>query len=935
MTTHRAAAALLAALLTCGGTAFAGQANPAATPAPPLEGDDLKVSVLLQAIESAARADDSEAAYERLLASSADRPAASRFVATELSAKPDRIVVQERDRVGLRDVPTGEGFRLTADAFMEFGDRGRVATWAIDVRRVNDDWLIGGQQIVSSVENLFRLSLNVEKQFDARHFNLLAEDLELTLVEGSVFVVENREGVTGLVLLGRGELRFHPDPETEKGQVRIFAGTDVLVSRFEAAYVRVGVLEAHADPSVLKPRPVDPRDLRRAEEVFRVESRKSFVVDLADLTRDTWSLMPGAGDFLAEVRTRRAGTLTYARSANEPEDISFFDRARQRNIAMYASKEKLATRGRFYDEDELSPIDVLDYDIDVTAQPDREWIDGRVVMRLKVRAASIGQLTIKLADSLVVRSVTSDEFGRLFNLRVANQNTILVNLPVTLVRNTEMVVTIEYGGRLEPQAPERETVSVAQQQPRQDITGREGDELLGLRTEPTYLYSNRSFWYPQAGVTDYATATMRISVPAVFTCVASGESTGSPEVVTEKDPAQSRKIYEFAARRPLRYLAFLVTKLARADRWTIAFDEDASEDAPAREAGPSQAAADGALSEPAAQHESKNARYEKLDLIVDAHPRQTGRGRDAAEKAVDIVKFYESLLADSPYSSLTVTLLESRLPGGHSPGYFAILNEPLPTSGVTWRGDPAAFSSYPEFFLAHEIAHQWWGQAVAGRNYHEQWLSEGFAQYFAALYAQRRRGNEVFQNVLRQMRKWAIQESGQGPVYLGYRIGHIKGEGRAFRAVIYNKGASVLHMLRLLIGDEAFFGGLRRFYDESRFTKAGTENLRLAMEAASGRPLDRFFERWIYNAALPKVAMRYEVEQSADSPTVVLHFEQTGDIFDLPVTVNLQYADRRTTSVTIPVTDRVVTARIPLDGTLRSVEISKDDMPVADIVVGR
>src|SRR4029453_8107918 len=127
---------------------------------------------------------------------------------------------------------------------------------------------------------LYRLSLTTEKQFDARNFNILAEDLELTLIEGSVFVVENREGVTGLVLLGRGELRFHPDPETEKGQVRIFAGADELVSRFDAAYIRVGVFEAHADPSVLKPRPVDPRDLRRAEEVFRDESPKSFVVDL-------------------------------------------------------------------------------------------------------------------------------------------------------------------------------------------------------------------------------------------------------------------------------------------------------------------------------------------------------------------------------------------------------------------------------------------------------------------------------------------------------------------------------------------------------------------------------------------------------------------------------------------------------------------------------
>ena len=66
----------------------------------------------------------------------------------------------------------------------------------------------------------------------------------------------------------------------------------------------------------------------------------------------------------------------------------------------------------------------------------------------------------------------------------------------------------------------------------------------------------------------------------------------------------------------------------------------------------------------------------------------------------------------------------------------------------------------------------------------------------------------------------------QGPVYLGYRLGHIRGDSRVFRALVYNKGAAVLHMLRRLVGDDAFFRGLRRFYRDSRFRKAGTEDFR-------------------------------------------------------------------------------------------------------------
>ncbi len=97
----------------------------------------------------------------------------------------------------------------------------------------------------------------------------------------------------------------------------------------------------------------------------------------------------------------------------------------------------------------------------------------------------------------------------------------------------------------------------------------------------------------------------------------------------------------------------------------------------------------------------------------------------------------------------------------------------------------------------------------------------------AALYARERRGDDAFRDILRQFRRWSIDQSDEGPIYLGYRLGHIKGESRVFRALVYNKGALVLHMLRRLVGDEAFFAGVRRYYKEHRFTKAGTDDLRV------------------------------------------------------------------------------------------------------------
>ena len=145
-----------------------------------------------------------------------------------------------------------------------------------------------------------------------------------------------------------------------------------------------------------------------------------------------------------------------------------------------------------------------------------------------------------------------------------------------------------------------------------------------------------------------------------------------------------------------------------------------------------------------------------MTVNIDANPRQQHRGRALMRPTEEILRFYASLVGDAPYASATIALVESALPGGHSPAYFSMLNEPQESANLSWRGDPAMFEGFPDFFLAHELAHQWWGQAVGWKNYHEQWLSEGFSQYFAALYAQKTRGDRVFADMLRQFRRWSL-----------------------------------------------------------------------------------------------------------------------------------------------------------------------------------
>jgi hypothetical protein len=387
--------------------------------------------------------------------------------------------------------------------------------------------------------------------------------------------------------------------------------------------------------------------------------------------------------------------------------------------------------------------------------------------------------------------------------------------------------------------------------------------------------------------------------------------------VSTKDsslPQGGKKLYVFTAADPLRYLSLVISRFVKVAETTVPLVEGAGTDRIV-----ASLSADG--------RRTPGFRVrDRIGLNVEANPRQQGRGREMTTWAIDILKFYSTVLGETPYPTMSLALVEHDLPGGHSPGYFAVLNNPLPTTPFVWRNDPAAFNGFPEFFLAHELAHQWWGQAVGWKNYHEQWLSEGFAQYFAALYAQKAHGDDTFVDMLRQFRRWAVAESDQGPVHLGYRLGHIKGDQRVFRALLYNKGAAVLHMLRRLVGDEAFFNGLRRFYYSQKFAKAGTDDLQKAFEAETGRSLSRFFERWIYGDALPR--LRYDV--TTGDREVVVRFQQMTDLlFDVPVTVTITYNDGRSNDVVVAVTEKEVVQKIPVDGAVRNVQVNRDSAAIA------
>lgn len=852
------------------------------------------IAALVVRLEQAAAAGDPAG----ILALAADAPGDPVLELADAltGSRPTAVVIKERDRTAL-----GDGrHRVLLEIFARRGIEAQVGTWTMDVRageEALDLPVIVGAAHISRVTGLFELSLDTATEYTVDDLSVRAPDLSLDLASGSAFVAAVPEGPTAIVLLGRGKMRFAPSDEAERTQVRIFSGDDELSLDFDAVFIRINPAEFESffPAGALRQRPVDARRMRRAAGVFDDYIGRTLQIDLSDLSDGRWSLVPNGDDIIAEVRTRKFGTLTYARSGGEAEDIALFDRRRRRNIAVYASPEKLAQRGRFYSEDDLVNYDVLSYALDLSITPERLWIEGSARLKLKIRDRSTPTVNLRLAEALQVRAVVSPEFGRLFHLRVVGQNSLIVNLPGTVVEGTEFSLIVVYAGRVPPQSVDREVVALGQEL-------REG--LIPL--EPHFIYSNRSYWYPQSVVTDYAPARLRIAVPTDFDVIATGEParlTAPPPGVSS--PGQQRHVFVFNAIDPVRYLSCIISRFREVSATQVAFG-DASRTA---QGGPDD-----------------DGEAESLDLFVQANPRLAGRVRGIAGDAESIIRFYASLVGDAPYRAFTIAAAESDRPGGHSPPYFAVLNQVVGPARNLWRNDPVSFENYPLFFLAHEIAHQWWGHAVGWKNYHEQWISEGFAQYFAALFAERTREDNVLPNLLRQMRHTAIEASDQGPIHLGYRLGHIRGDDRVFRAIIYNKGAMVLHMLRRFIGDEAFFGGVRGFYEEWKFRKAGTDDFRKAVEKTSGRDLTRFFETWVYGTTIPVVKFDYQVRGAV----LDVRFEVPEPV-DVPVTVTITYRSGPEDEIVVTLQEKLTVLTLPLTGAVRQVTANGDNAALVEI----
>lgn len=295
--------------------------------------------------------------------------------------------------------------------------------------------------------------------------------------------------------------------------------------------------------------------------------------------------------------------------------------------------------------------------------------------------------------------------------------------------------------------------------------------------------------------------------------------------------------------------------------------------------------------------------------------------KKVAEDVAGSIRFFQNAFGAAPDSHFYAT----EIPYLHGEAYPGLIT-------LTWQTfHLESEAGDNEIFRAHETAHQWWGIGVDFKTYHDQWLSEGFAEYcgwwyFQEVVKKRDKNEKKFYKMLENRRKEITgnrdyffgKGKKAGPIWLGYRTLSSDTPGD-YTLIIYKKGAWVLHMLRSMyldlnsMSDRRFMALLEGFYRKYYRQKASTQDFQAFAEEFTGEELDWFFKQWVYGTDIPEYQFAYTILPAEDGQFRALgQVSQSGvgEDFRMPVIVGVDFGK-----------DEIVPERVLVKGALTELEL--------------
>jgi aminopeptidase N len=284
---------------------------------------------------------------------------------------------------------------------------------------------------------------------------------------------------------------------------------------------------------------------------------------------------------------------------------------------------------------------------------------------------------------------------------------------------------------------------------------------------------------------------------------------------------------------------------------------------------------------------------ERVDGVELQYWVQKGR-EDEASRALgrtpEMVRFFaERTGVPYPYAKYAQVCVNDFIFGGMENVSATTLTD---TCLFDKKAEPDAADN-TDGLVAHELAHQWFGDLLTCRDWAHGWLNEGFATYFDELFCEHKRGVDAFRYEMRvnadiylrddlsRYRRPIVSNTYNEPIDL-------------FDRQFYEKGGWVLHMLRFELGDELFWKSIRHYTRKHKHTNVTTPDLQRAIEEATGRNMDQFFEQWVYGAGHPQLNVSWEWDDSAKQAKVTVKQTQssehnTAEVFRSPVAIDFVF----------------------------------------------
>lgn len=223
-----------------------------------------------------------------------------------------------------------------------------------------------------------------------------------------------------------------------------------------------------------------------------------------------------------------------------------------------------------------------------------------------------------------------------------------------------------------------------------------------------------------------------------------------------------------------------------------------------------------------------------------------------------------------------------------------------------------------ESLIAHEVAHQWFGNSASEANWQHIWLSEGFATYMTALYLENTYGEEALQSSMSNDRLTVLTQA--PPTSVVPKQTDVPNLMFLLNANSYQKGGWVLHMLRKEVGTEIFWQIIRTYYKSFAEKNASSQDFQNIAEKISGKSLETFFQQWLHRPENPEIMWSYSYNKETKELTINFIQTQPGDAFDIAIDFEIKTGNN-TQHKNLRTSKKESTFTFPLTASLDSIRI--------------